>query len=283
MPSFSQYRNNKNKAPSIETCFGSHSCKGEGASKISEDKTPPHVVVSNNYDHEISEPKEEHIHQNVAPINSKSLSINELKSVKVYSDDSSKINKMLYNHDQNKPEGTESRHAQIIQAGHLDNAMNKHTTSEDMHVFTGVRLNPAAHFGSTNGEVNKSVQLHIPAFTSASTSLLSASAFARHVRDNPETAAKNLANHGMSTDSSRNKHVLKIHVPEGSHAMSLMEHSFAPDEKEILLHRGHTIEVHHVPEKINTDESGVHTYMWHAKIVNHKLTDLPKSPNTSEQ
>lgn len=279
MVSFSQYRTSKSKPPSIETCFGSHSCKGEGASKLSEDKTQDSTQPTN---HEISEPEEEHIHQNVAPLKSKDLSINELKAVKVYSNDSSKINKMLYNHDQNKPEGSESRHAEIIQANHLDNALGKHTTDGDMHVFTGVRMNPASHFKSSIGEVNKSTQLHIPAFTSASTSLLAASAFARHVRDNPESGPKNFANHGMSTDSTRNKHVLKIHVPSGSHAMSLMEHSFAPDEKEILLGRGHTIEVHHKPEKIDTDESGVHTYLWHAKIVKHKLAALPKSPNTTE-
>lgn len=78
--------------------------------------------------------------------------------------------------------------------------------------------------------------------------------------------------HGIEyPDSGEVRHIIKIHVPKGTNAMSLKEHSFVPEEKEVLLHRGHNLEIHHKPEKLDKD-----TYLWHAKITGHKVNDLSK-------
>jgi hypothetical protein len=54
--------------------------------------------------------------------------------------------------------------------------------------------------------------------------------------------------------------------------MSLKKHSFVPVEHEVLLHRGHHIEIDGKPT--HTDGN---TYVWNAKVVGHHPNDLDKS------
>ena len=276
MTTFKQYIDkHRGKIPSIETVFGSHSEEKGGKTpsistsfgkhstkeKISEKVEIPEGHQKNMY----SAAQEEAIHESIAPLHDDRMSPDEKKTVKTYSDESYPYNRLLHRHDKGSMTSTPNFDAHKKVIGHMDSLLEKHKTTSDMHVFTGIEFSPAKHFKRVDGKVPTSTKMHMPAFTSTSTSLRAAREFSQ------ETSHPNDDRHGVNSEVEEKRHVLKIHVPAGSHAMSLMKHSFVPSEKEVVLHRGHTIEVHHEPEKIDDN-----TYMWHAKIVDHKKADLSK-------
>lgn len=255
---FKQYRLEKH-SNSMETSFGQHSVpKQEDKHKSMETSFGDHSKknVSEDVDR-ISHEDNAHIHNTVAPIGK--LSKHELDAVKDYSDDSTPINGMLHRHDK----GYDISHKidSHLTSKHLDTALDKHKTTEDAHVYTGIKYSPSRHF--KRGA--KVASVHLPAYTSTSSSFHSAREFSE------DTIHPNDDNHGIHHEDGVAKHVLKIHVPKGTKAMSLKKHSFCPDENEVLLHRGHNLEIHHTPEHV-----GKNTYLWHAKIVSHKPNDLSK-------
>jgi ADP-ribosyltransferase exoenzyme len=145
--------------------------------------------------------------------------------------------------------------------------LDRQKTMEDMHVYTGIKYSPAKHFKKVGGKLPESTIARLPAFTSTSSSIKSARCFSE------DTMHPNDERHGIEyPDSGEVRHDIKIHVPKGSKAASLRDHSFCPAEKEVLLHRGHDIEIHNKPEKLDHN-----TYLWSAKIVGHKAVGLSKS------
>ena len=244
----------KNKVPSIETSFGSHSNK-----KSLTEKTEPQDR------HEPTLAQHTDLHTETAPLNSSKLSSDETEAVTDYTDNSTPINGMLHRHASGHTISDHAKQHYGNTATHLDSALEKHETTAPMHVYTGIKFSPAKHFKKVDGKVPQTKQMHMPAFTSTSTSLETAKGFS------DLTSHPNDDRHGVDSETDERKHVLRIHVPAGSHAMSLMKHSFVPGEREILLHRGHTIEVHHMPEKVDD-----HTFLWHAKVISHTKADLSK-------
>jgi hypothetical protein len=255
---FKQYRLEKH-SNSMEISFGQHSLpKKEDKRESMETSFGQHSKKNLTEDVDrISEKDHEHIHNKVVPIGK--LSKHELDAVKDYSDDSTPINSMLHRHDK----GYDISHRVDAHetSKHLDSALNKHKTTEDLHVYTGIKYSPSKHFK----RCDKVESVHLPAYTSTSSSFHSAREFS------DEAMHPNDENHGVHHEAGSARHVLKIHVPKGTHAMSLMKHSFVPKEREVLLHRGHNLEIHHTPEAV-----GNNTYLWHAKIVSHKPNDLSK-------
>jgi ADP-ribosyltransferase exoenzyme len=279
--SFKEYRRHKNKIEVMETSFGSHSLPKKPDSmstsfgKHSEKKEPIQEKISlvpkdsPNSLPRITAAENSHIHEKVAPIGK--LSVDQKEAVHDYSDSSRAINDMLHKHNSGYDISTSRSAAYKDTAKHLDAALDKHKTSEDMHVYTGLKHSPSKHFKKVNGKVPDKAIVHLPAYTSTSSSFHSAREFAEntmHQNDERHNIDYEDGDHG---DGFTARHVLKLHVPNGSHAMSLMKHSFDPAEKEILLHRGHHIEVDSKPTK--TDKN---TYVWNAKVVAHKPNDLEK-------
>lgn len=256
--SFGSHSKKKKKVPSIETSFGSHSKK----KSIREDVEDPFKAAHKH--HELTNAQDAEAHLHIAPLHSDKLSADETEAVHNYTDNSTPLNGMLHGHDKGHPENKSTPRLKD-HAGQLDSALEKHKTTADMDVFTGIKFSPSKHFRRENGKVPTSKQMHMPAYTSTSTSLGIAKTFSEH------TSHPNDDRHGVDSEDDEKRHVLKIHVPAGTHAMSLMKHSFVAGEKEIMLHRGHTIEVHHKPEQISHD-----TYLWHAKIISHNKADLSK-------
>ena len=282
MKTFKEFQDLKHKVPSIETSFGSHSQKKSDNEKDKNEHPIPSIETSfgsHSVDKKDIQEKtadsgdvdphghtggvETDMHHEIAPINKKKLTGKESAALKEYSDSSTAINGMLHQHDQGYSISPQKKQTYGETASLIDSAIEKHKTTGSMHVFTGVRFSPAKHFKKVKGVVPETQKLKLPAFTSTSSSLDASRAFAR------DTSDSNDENHGIDSTKFPHRHILKIHVPEGSHAMSMMQHTFAPSEREILLHRGHTIEVHHQPEDI-----GRQTMLWHAKIVGHEKADL---------
>ena len=280
---FKEYRESKKNKPEImETVFGSHSqpktetmttsfgshSKPKNVNEDKEgfelEKKPKDAPAYAK--HKLTPEQDDHIHTKVAPLHADKISDMEKEAVHDYSDESRPLNSMLHRHAKGMDISTKNSESYKKTVKHLDNALGRHKTTEDMHVYTGLQYSPSKHFKKVDGKVPERQNVSLPSFVSTSSSVKSARAFSQ------DTMHPNDERHGIEhEEGGEARHVLKIHVPKGSHAMSLRDHSFVPEEKEVLLHRGHDIEIHHKPEKL--DHS---TYLWHAKIVAHNVTDLDR-------
>lgn len=279
MKSFKEYRDEKNsKNPSEQAYFGTHSRpKGEipseqasfgshsNKTRISEDaelEKKRDEIDSVLAGHGRTKEQTDHIHENVAPIRNDDFNLDQRDAVDEYTDESGDLNNALHRHHQGKLK--KSPH--FAAASTIDSVLNNHKTTEDTHVFTGIKFSPAKHFRKTKDGVPTTTKVDFPAFTSTSTSLSSAREFSSGL------STPNDKNHGVEHDRfGEARHVLKINVPKGTNAMSLKKVSYIPHENEVLLHRGHTLEIHHQPQDI-----GDNTYLWNAHVVGHKLNDLSK-------
>lgn len=275
LPSFKEYRAKK-KIETMETSFGNHSLP-----KKPDSMSTSFGKHSEKVDEKISEVSDiprttteehDHIHDVVAPIGK--ISGKKLEAVTDYSDDSRQLNGMLHHHDKGSINIYGSNNKQYRDTvKHLDSALNERKTTEDMHVYTGIKYSPSRHFARVAGKVESKKVVKLPAYTSTSSSFHSAREFS------DLTMHPNDDRHGIEHDEDvgEARHVLKIHVPKGTHAMSLKKHSFAPTEHEVLLHRGHHIEIDAKPTK--TDKL---TYVWNARIVGHHPQPIIDTPENEK-
>jgi hypothetical protein len=273
MKTFKEYRTEvsikKNPKKSMETFMGEHSIPkkekkksmetsmGEHSKKIVpiEEAKVEHPPIEETYS---DKEKTDHAHQKAAPM--KKLDVVEKDAVSLYTDSSTGLNGALH-HFHNGHNFNESymRHAKT-----LTDVLDKNKTKEDTIVYTGVKKSPAALF---DNDGTKHASVHLPAFTSTSTSFGTARGFsepAKHKHD---------INHGVSTDGTEHRHVLQLHVPKGTSAASVKSHSFLPREHEILLNRGHDISIDPSPTH-HIDSNGGHTYVWHARVVGNSKANL---------
>ena len=282
MKSFKEYRKEKTekKLPALETSFGSHSEPREekkigeklpaletsfGSHSISKEKCKLHEEYKNPkiLEQEPSDSQQEEVHTDTFQAKKDKLSSSELDALKNYTDDSTRINRMHRAiHDDN--DVSDPRYDSLkTQSTYIDSAMSRHKSNKDTILYTGIGESPAKHFKKVNGELPHRVTVTLPAYTSTSTSPNVAHEFAK------ETAHVNDLRHGITDPTSR--HILKIHAPAGTHGMSAKEFTWVPSENEVILHRGHNIEIHKTPMHM-----GGNNYMWHAKIVGHELSDISK-------
>ena len=68
---------------------------------------------------------------------------------------------------------------------HIDKVLDKASTKHDFHVYTGVKKSPHKYWEETKHHKDKPIQVHLPAFTSTSTSFRKAKSFSE-VDDNPK-------------------------------------------------------------------------------------------------
>lgn len=150
----------------------------------------------------------------------------------------------------------------------LHNVTTKHTTTEDMHVYSGTSFHPDRY----KNDDNSSIKVHMPTFTSTSLDPTIGQAFSR-----PDKA-----HHGLETNDGKPdyywrvselpRHVLKIHVPAGSHGVYVgsMAAQKYRNEKEFLLPKDSKIHIDPTPTEIKSIGPFQHPvthYVWHAKLV----------------
>lgn len=275
MTTFKEYRNKKQEDKkkerqyeAIETSCCSHSVKKKpdreyeaintSLGKHSENKINEELEIAKVSDYKKSPKEHERIHQEIAPLDPEKLSAKEIAATSDYTNSSSHINEALLNHYNLKRSSIYFGEAQ-----HLTNMLNKHKTNKDIDVYTGIGYSPVQHFKpDTEGNIPDTVTVHHPAFLSTSTKMTIANGFSRF-RPHPRDEL-----HGVES-SPITKHVLHIHVPKGTSAASLMDHSHKPEENEILLNRGHNIEIDKTPKRMRNS-----TYVWNARIKEHKPVTL---------
>ena len=233
------------KFPDMETVFGTH-----GTNPVTEEySTEPGKLTAADQVAEHKTKDSKLIHA--------SNKIGKTESLENYSTSSTDINNSLHTR-----KVSPSAKKQI---NSIDRSMDRASIDKDTHVFTGLKDSPAKHFvGLKSGETAK---VHLPAYTSTSTRYKIASNFT-HAR--PATQAERQTHTPLNSDHKDYKkyktleHVLKIHLPKGTKAGSIRHFASHDTEDEILLHRGHNIEIHPHP---TVDEFGNHT--WHARIISH--------------
>jgi hypothetical protein len=249
----------KKKLPALETCMGSHSKEKKSKKSIAEAlKKLEHEYDGSGADDAPFYEHHEHMHHKVAPMK-KDISETEKEALSDYTDDSRGLNGAL--HHQYNGKNFQSSYKHHVDT--LTGLLNRHKTKEDSVVYTGLPKSPTQHFE----DHTKDAHVHLPAFTSTSSSLHVAAGFAQaahHANDKK---------HGIEHDSGgmddgEARHVLRLHLPKGTSAASVKKHTFAPDEHEILVNRGHDIKIHPVPQ-VHTNKNGKKYHIWDAHITDH--------------
>lgn len=135
---------------------------------------------------------------------------------------------------------------------HHPNAVLKH----DLHVFHGTnRFNPGEEARKGSGRIT------LPTYTSTSIDPRIAADFA-----------------GTSDDS----HIIHIHLKKGQRAHYLGSHSHYDNEKEVLLPRNSTIQIHPTPT-VTHNGDGTKTHIWHGHLVGEAQPAPRKQEHDKDQ
>lgn len=132
----------------------------------------------------------------------------------------------------------------------LDDIMLNHPLKSTLTVYHGLKESPFRIWLNYDVPLNKSVIVHLPAFTSTSTDLLRARGFT-----SPDYALLYAAVGEVGTTRSKLKNqlnkfnILKMKIAAGTPGLSVKEHSNFPDENEILLSRGINLRINPGPVK----------------------------------
>lgn len=165
-----------------------------------------------------------------------------------------KINKALY---AGQADTLDEHQKSIV--SHLKGAMTAYKTPEDMTVSSGIKFDPRSHQKSADGPI----KIQNSAFTSTSLSKVAADDFIRDL-DTPE--------------GDRERHMIHIDVPKGSHGVYIGHHSNLPNEREFILHPGARYDVdpnpQHVHEYTNYSGKTVRTIHWNARLVHDGVRNV---------
>jgi hypothetical protein len=203
-----------------------------------------------------------------------SMSGNHRNAVDDYTVESSNLNRSLHKNYNGDIKPSDANRARIKK---LDELLNKHETHEDAMVFTGLHRSPheAFHYAPEGEKLVKPIshaEYHMPAYTSTSSNFRAAAKFARAFKpDSGEynTVEEKMAeHHGGKGILNVNKHIMAINMPAGTKAQSIRHISATGQhEQEVLMHRGHTLEVHHMPTIV--EHNGEKHAVWHATVIDH--------------
>jgi hypothetical protein len=167
----------------------------------------------------------------------------------------------------------------------LDDAFKRAKSKAPVIAYTGVRDSIFGKFNSDNPTVT-----HHPAFLSTSTAPNIALSFAYHDTDHQkhmlykEDQDALITRHQLPANvfDKRIRHVLRLEIPAGTKAISLANGvSKNTHEHEILLHRGHDLEIDPIPHSIHPESFAgsmdkAHVIVWNARVVGHSPMKINK-------
>lgn len=143
---------------------------------------------------------------------------------------------------------------------HSDNilsVMHKEVHVGGLKLYTGVKESPATSAGLEWNSTRPIKLLHLPAFTSTSTSFDIAESFS-----SPDVTSEHHESDHHGTIEAGASHILELHYPNKIHrAASIVDYSGAKHEEEVLLGPNHTFELHPRPTRI---EHRGPVYVWKA-------------------
>ena len=238
--------------PAIHTSFGKHSQMSE---TLSED-----IFVDTHY----SEREKYAANSKEAErIHSLHSEIKDGHAISHYVLNSLPINSALHEHygktfnpdlDVSGWDGLDKVSTPLDKAKELDTQLQGHVAKEDFHTYTGLFYSPFKHAIDEQGNH----MVHMPAFTSTSTSFKKALTFS----ESDHTTKHEPLKHGGQIKSGA-RHVLKLNIPKGTQIASVKHLSRNPDEDEFLMNRGYDIAINPTPI-MASGESNVPVYVWSA-------------------
>lgn len=252
--------------PCVLLTHGNHSLSAiEHAEKLrNEREMQLHEKVSQSVDShsEYSPAEHDEIHGKIAPTTpAESMDKNQRFAIDAYTNHSRTLNKALVSYHEGGD--FDSRYEKHVDS--IDSLLKSKATTKDTHLYSGISWHPGKYLGKS-----RSADVHLPAYTSMSTSINQASGFSKNQPASHHDAGHDLA---FNSEGSIVNHVIKLHVPKGTKAMSVKAHSFVPGEQEVLLHRGHEIEIDHKPTVFHS-KGGKVVNVWNARITGHYPADL---------
>jgi len=169
-------------------------------------------------------------------------------SVRGYTLSSREVNDTLHKHYRGKKKINRNKGYVGGHIEKLDAILAKFKLSKPGTVYSGIPESIEQAYEKYQADRSKPIRLHLPAYTSTSTSLSVAIRFAK-----------------VSGTTYLGKHILMIELPIGTPAVSIKALSFHKSESEVLLPRGMNIEVHPTPSII--PKKGGNVYIWKAKAL----------------
>ena len=151
---------------------------------------------------------------------------------------------------------------------HLSGALKTMKSPMDFHTYVGLKHNPE-NIPVTNG-IKKAVH---HGYTSTSLSDNVAEAFASTNLPNTMT---NSESHPRFNRLFNSAHVLKLHIPKGSHGAYIEPHTMSNHEEEYLIHKGAQFHIDPKPtihpttiknETDGTKHNHSKVIMWHGHLV----------------
>lgn len=160
----------------------------------------------------------------------------------------------------------------------VDAALAKNILKKDYTLYTGLRESPADAFDLYNHPRTSPIPVHLPAYTSTTTSWKVAVEFASYQHDVGagrrsqhellSPTGKKLSKKPTDIEKKITIDILRIFVPSGTTGGSLANASYNYKEDEILLPRGLDIIISPKPQVI--EEYNQIVYLWNAKVVGHR-------------
>ena len=138
-----------------------------------------------------------------------------------------------------------SPHSKILSA-----AISRHLSPKKTVLYTGVHANPSFHDEDRikpRENFGGHFKIHNPAYTSA-------------------TTRQSIAEQHMKPVLDSGNHMMKLHIPKHAAMISVMDHSYFPEEEEVILHHGAKFHVKDNPIKHKLP-GGEHFHMWNAHMV----------------
>lgn len=197
-----------------------------------------------------------------------------------YTSDSYNLNDYLHRHYRKAAhtvtKDDEKNYKNQVQS--LDRALTLRRLKNPLTVYTAVPESPANAWAVYGADVRRPIRLHLPAYTSTTTSLKVAVQFAEdslptdsvdHRRHPPRNIKKGAGDNGNQ--------IIMLTIPAGTPASSVKNVSEIPEENEILLPRGMNIEVNPRPTLLKNGD-----YVWHAQVIGHSPVQIVFSKSVSE-
>jgi len=196
-------------------------------------------------------------------------------------------NNFLHRHYRGRSTNTDhSRYANHVIS--TDAALTKNTLKKDYVLYTGLNESPVLAFELYNQPTDKPLTVHLPAYTSTTTSWRVAVRFAHNYLSSKETDAHyggkpvekyDRTRHELldingekikelpDNPNKRSIDILRIFVPAGTTGGSVRDMSYNSEEFEVLLPRGLNVIISPKPHVMY--QFGADIYVWNAKVVGH--------------
>ena len=180
--------------------------------------------------------------------------------------DSYDINDYLHRHYRKKASKNDlAKYKKNLQS--IDRALTVQRLTKPLTVYTAVPESPANAWTIYGADIRLPIRLHLPAYTSTSTSLESVIEFASRSHLAPDSVDHKRhppRNSKKAPDDIDTNQIIMLQIPVGTPAASVKGISDYPDENEILMPRGLDIEISPNPTVIKYGD-----YVWHAQVLGH--------------